>query len=82
MTTANPALSLPSGHHDRPAPPEFVRRKAWSVDEARELLGGISRASLYELINSGDLRTVMLCGRRLVPDDAIDELLTRASNAA
>jgi len=75
MTNTNPAESLPAGHPDRPTPPEMIRRKAYSVDESRLLLGGISRASIYELINSGELQTVMLCGRRLVPEQAIDELL-------
>lgn len=50
-------------------------RRAYPIEEARALLGGISRASLYELIQSGELVTVMLAGRRLVPSQSIDELL-------
>lgn len=61
-------------------PPIPVRR-AYPVDEARALIGGISRKSLYDLIRNGELRTVMIAGRRLVPDRAIDDLLTRAEAA-
>ena len=42
--------------------PDFVR-KLVSVDGARAILGGIGRTKLYELIGSGELRTVKL-GRR------------------
>ena len=63
-------------HPDLPAP--VPGRKAWKIDEARALLGGISRKSIYDLIEAGALRTVMIAGRRLVPDTAIDELLEGA----
>lgn len=38
-------------------------RKLVSVNIARAILGGIGRTKLYELIGSGDLRTVKLGGR-------------------
>jgi len=69
-------------HSDLADPLVRLQRRAWPVDEARELLGGISRASIYELINSGELRTVMLAGRRLVPDDAITALLAGPNQSA
>ena len=36
---------------------------------------GISRTALYQLINDGKLRTVKIGRRRLVPAEAIDELV-------
>jgi excisionase family DNA binding protein len=36
---------------------------------------GISRTALYELINDGKLKTVKIGRRRLVPLEAIDELV-------
>ena len=50
-------------------------RRAYPVEEARALLGGMSRKSLYDLINSGDLATVKIAGRRLVPSESIDALI-------
>lgn len=51
------------------------RRAAYSIEEARGLLGGISRASIYELINDGSLATVKIAGRRLVPEGSITRLI-------
>jgi excisionase family DNA binding protein len=70
--------ALPPDHPDAPKLPTTTRRKLWSVEEGRALLGGISRASIYDLIRSGELRTVMIAGRRLIPDQAIDELISNA----
>ena len=36
---------------------------------------GISRTALYELINAGKLKTVKIGRRRLVPTEAIEELV-------
>ena len=36
---------------------------------------GISRTALYELINAGTLKTVKIGRRRLVPTEAIEELI-------
>lgn len=49
-------------------------RLAYSVAEACAALG-ISRPSLYQLIAAGRLHTVMLGGRRVIPVDALTELL-------
>ena len=69
----------PSGASERqpPAPtaPSPLRR-AYPVDEACALLGGISRVSIYRLIDSGELATVLIAGRRLVPTASIDDLLS------
>jgi excisionase family DNA binding protein len=55
-------------------------RIAFPVDEARSLLGGISRKSIYDLINSGELKTVMIAGRRLVPKEALYRLIEASWN--
>lgn len=36
---------------------------------------GISRTAFYELVNDGKLKTVKIGRRRLVPSEAIDELV-------
>jgi len=66
--------ALPEGHPDRPTLPALTHRKVWSVTEAMQLLG-LSRKSIYDLLKSGDLRSVMIAGRRLIPDGCIDELI-------
>ena len=53
----------------------FPERRVYSIEESRTLLGGISRKSVYDLINSGSLFTVKLAGRRLVPAEAIESLI-------
>ena len=47
---------------------------AYSINQALELVP-ISRSSLYNLINRGELRTVKLGGRRVIPTAALTELL-------
>lgn len=47
---------------------------SYPVDEAARILG-VSRRSLYELISSRRLTSVKLCGRRLVPRAALEQLL-------
>ena len=42
-----------------------------SVDEAARLLG-IGRTVVYRLLSQGDLRSVKVGGRRLVPRSAVD----------
>jgi len=38
---------------------------------------GIGRTAIYELINDGKLKTVKIGRRRLVPIEAIDELVAK-----
>ena len=47
---------------------------AYSVTEVAHLLS-ISRASAYAYVRSGEIRSVSLGGRIIVPRTAIDELL-------
>lgn len=57
---------------------ESIPRAAVSVTEARQMLGGIANATIYELIRSGQLRTFRVGRRRLVGVDAIREYIARA----
>ena len=47
---------------------------AFCVEDAARLIG-VSRATLYLLISAGDLRTIKIRKRRLVPREALVELL-------
>ncbi|MGH9107291.1 MAG: helix-turn-helix domain-containing protein [Acidimicrobiales bacterium] len=60
---------------ERPAP----QPRAVSVEVAARLLG-LSRSSLYELLERGALRSVKVGGRRLVPVAAIDDFLSVSSS--
>lgn len=58
-------------------------RELYSVEEARFLLGGISRATIYELMNAGELESVTIGRRRLIPAAAINTFIaTSSSNIA
>jgi excisionase family DNA binding protein len=56
---------------DRPPP---MPRMAYSMAETESLLG-LSRSSLYRLIEAGQLRTVLYGRRRLVPARELERLL-------
>ena len=53
-------------------------RLVYRVNEACHVLG-IGRTSLYKLIETGELRTVRVAGRRLIPVEAARALLAAAS---
>lgn len=57
---------------------ESVQRLAWQVNPFCRALG-ISRTSFYELIKRGEIRTVVVAGRRLVPDSEVQRLLAEAA---
>lgn len=57
----------------------MARRRLYDEHEAREQMGGIGRTLFYELIASGQLRSVKIGRRRLVPAEAIEELVDRLS---
>ncbi len=44
-----------------------------SIPAAGESLGGLGRTKIYELIAAGELRTVKIGRRRLIPASAIAE---------
>ena len=53
----------------------------YDIDEAAEALR-LSRSALYELIRSGQLRTVKSGRRRLVPVEALAEYVATLGTAA
>lgn len=56
----------------------FNDRLTLSIPEACAFLG-IGRSSLYGLISSGDLQTILIGKRRLVPVDSLRNLIDRFS---
>ncbi|MBC9005080.1 helix-turn-helix domain-containing protein [Micromonospora aurantiaca] len=59
-------------------PPSERRPKLlYNVGEAAEQLGGISTRTLYALIRSGELESVTIGSRRLVPDAALEEYVEK-----
>ena len=56
------------------------RRLTCTVDEAAALLG-ISRGKAYQCVREGQLRSVHIGRRILVPLDAVDELLAGTAPA-
>jgi excisionase family DNA binding protein len=61
------------GSRDGEAAPDS-EALAFCVEEAARLIG-VSRATLYVLISTGDLRTIKVRKRRLIPREALLELL-------
>jgi len=59
----------------RPQTPPANDRRALRVNEAAALYG-ISRSTIYVLMARGTLRKVKIAGRRLVPRDAIEALIS------
>jgi excisionase family DNA binding protein len=49
-------------------------RRALSIKEAAQVCG-LSRATLYRLLNDGKLTTIKVGARRLVPVASVDALL-------
>ena len=58
-------------------PATEVKRAAFSVNETCEMLG-ISRPTLYKLINEGRLRTAMAGSKRLITAASIADFLASA----
>lgn len=57
-----------------PIPPEQC--DAVGVETTADLLG-VSRRTIYELISTGELQSVKVCGRRLIPRRAREQLIER-----
>ena len=57
----------------------MIDRALYSIKEARELLGGISRNSIYALMREGRLPSVVLGCRRFISGAAITELIDRST---
>jgi excisionase family DNA binding protein len=56
-------------------------KRAYRIDEFCALYG-LGRTKTYGLIKEGKLRTVLVGGRRLVPKDAAEALLTASATEA
>ena len=56
-------------------------RSLYSIAEAREMLGGISRNTIYGLLHTGDLPSVVIGCRRFVSASAIAELIAKSTTA-
>lgn len=54
-------------------------RALYSIQEARKLLGGISRNTIYGLLRSGELASVVIGCRRFISPAAIAELIARST---
>ncbi len=50
--------------------------------DAGQALGGLGRTKVYELITSGELRTVKIGRRRFVPASAVEEYVARLEQQA
>ncbi|MEX0709142.1 MAG: helix-turn-helix domain-containing protein [Woeseia sp.] len=61
----------------RPLP----HRAAHTIAEARHLLGGIAPATIYALIQRGELRTFKVGRRRFVSNDALHDYIVAAERA-
>jgi len=57
-------------------------RDLYSIEEARERLGGISRNTIYELLRKDELASVILGCRRFIAADAIAKLIKTASTTS
>jgi hypothetical protein len=44
-----------------------------------QAISGLSKDSIYKLINSGEIRSVVICGRRLIDLDSFRQLIARTS---
>ena len=59
-------------------PDEVGRKLAWRVSPFCKAIG-ISRTSFYELVKQNKIKTVVIAGRRLVPDSEARRLLSEAA---
>jgi excisionase family DNA binding protein len=75
-TPSRGPLAGPAAPSPAPAPP-LKQRLTYSLAEAVALIG-LSRASLYRLIEAGELKAVRIGSRRLIEAAEIEALLARA----
>jgi len=54
--------------------PPAAAALAYRVNDAAAI-SGLGRSSLYKLMNSGQLRSVLVAGRRLIPAEALRDLI-------
>lgn len=56
-------------------------RALYSIEETRARLGGISRNSLYAMLRTGDLPSVVIGCRRFVSAEAIAALISNSTTS-
>ena len=55
-----------------------IEKRAFRVNDAAEAYG-CSRSTLYKMMKAGTLRTVKIGGRRLIPRDVLEALISERS---
>jgi excisionase family DNA binding protein len=65
-----------AGDRRSTAPP--LEPLAYTINDATKV-SGLGRSSIYKLIGSGELRSIVVAGRRLISADALRELLQGAA---
>ena len=53
---------------------------AFSVDEARQQIGGIGRVKFYELLASGELESFKIGSRRMVSSEQLQRFISEKTN--
>jgi len=82
-TTTTPLAMMKGGEEmdDDVTRRRFDRSLLCSVEEAAELLS-IGKTNTYQLLKTGQLRSVKLGGRRLIPRDALDDFVAELLEAS
>jgi Helix-turn-helix domain len=57
-------------------------RTLYSIQQSRQLLGGISRNTIYQLLRTGRLASVVIGSRRFISAAAIADLIERSTTTA
>ena len=57
-------------------------RLLYTIDSARELLGGLARSYLYELLARGVIRSVKVGRRRMIARQDLEEYVERLREGA
>jgi excisionase family DNA binding protein len=58
--------------------PKPEEKRAYHVNDAAKIYGW-SRSTLYKMMKAGTLRTVKIGGRRLIPRDALEALISEGN---
>ena len=58
-----------------------IEKVGYSIEEAAQSLG-VGRTTVYDLMNSGDLESVKVGRRRIIPVDAVSAFLAARRAAA
>ena len=56
---------------------EVVVNKLLSIQEVRDVLGGIARTTVYQLINDEELVRVKIGRRALVTSESVEQYVTK-----